>query len=275
MAGLPQTSQVSQNQPMVNYSIGELEKVGEYIVKSGLFGITKKEQAVALLLLAQSEGMHPMQAVKKYHIVQGKPVKKAETMLAEFLKSGGKVKWHELTNEVADATFIAPNGDSIRIKWTIKDVEKIANVTYDKNGNKIVKRLIDKDNWKNYPRAMLRSRVISEGIRTIWPEITEGIYTPEEVIDMDVVNFEEPVEENNKNHTSETVETEQPEEQPQKEWKISEIKTIIKPELKNIFAEKKARVDEIEKLFNEFNGDQNAILEYLKSQQGQNQSQKK
>ncbi len=248
-----------------NYGIKELEIMGEYIVKSGLFGLKKKEQAVALLLLAQAEGLHPMQAVKKYHIVQGKSVKKAETMLAEFLRSGGKVKWHELNNEVADATFTAPNGDSIRIKWTIKDAERISNTFYDDKGNKIVKRLIDKDNWKNYPRAMLRSRVISEGIRTIWPEIIEGFYTPEEVIDMDIVNLEESDEETQKNETVGTVETEQ-EEQPKKEWKISEIKKIIVPELKNKFAEKKMKVVEIEKLFNKFNGSQEAILKYLEEQ---------
>ena len=269
MANLPTTKQTATQvtqAPAVNYGIKELEKVGEYIVKSGLFGITKKEQAVALLLLAQSEGMHPMQAVKKYHIVQGKPVKKAETMLAEFLKSGGKVKWHELTNEVADATFIAPNGDSIRIKWTIKDVEKISSTYTDSKGNKVVKRLIDKDNWKNYPRAMLRSRVISEGIRTVWPEITEGIYTPEEVIDMDVVNFEETEAKTVNNVNVEKVD-DQTEGQPQKEWKISEIKEIIKPELKNKFAELRYSVKDIETLFNEFNGDQDKILEHLNQQQ--------
>ena len=40
-----------------------------------------------------------------------------------------------------------------------------------------------KDNWKNYPRAMLRARVISEGVRTCYPAIASGIYTPEEVGD--------------------------------------------------------------------------------------------
>ena len=251
MANLPTTKQTTTQAPVVNYGIKELEKIGEYIVKSGLFGISKKEQAVALLLLSQSEGLHPMQAVKKYHIVQGRPVKKAETMLAEFLQTGGKVKWHELSNNVASATFIAPNGDSIKITWTMEDAKRIG--------------LSQKDNWKNYPRAMLRSRVISEGIRTIWPEITEGIYTPEEVIDMDVVSFE--------NTEAETVETEadetdQPEKQSeQKEWKISEIKEIIKPELKNKFAELKFKVKDIEELFNQFNGDQEAILDHLNQQQ--------
>src|SRR5262249_51635206 len=41
--------------------------------------------------------------------------------------------------------------------------------------------------WEKYPRAMLRSRVISEGVRTIYPIASSGMYVPEEVVD-----FEEP-----------------------------------------------------------------------------------
>jgi hypothetical protein len=39
--------------------------------------------------------------------------------------------------------------------------------------------------WKSYPRQMLRSRCISEGIRTVFPGVVVGTYTPEEVQDMD------------------------------------------------------------------------------------------
>ncbi|MBL0320418.1 MAG: hypothetical protein IPP74_14180, partial [Alphaproteobacteria bacterium] len=41
--------------------------------------------------------------------------------------------------------------------------------------------LTDKEVWKSYPRGMLRSRCISEGVRTVYPGIISGIYTDEEV----------------------------------------------------------------------------------------------
>ena len=44
--------------------------------------------------------------------------------------------------------------------------------------------MTNKDNWKNYPRAMLRARVVSEGIRTVFPGVVLGVYTPEEVQDI-------------------------------------------------------------------------------------------
>ena len=38
--------------------------------------------------------------------------------------------------------------------------------------------------WQQYPRAMLRARLLSEGIRTVFPEVVCGVYTPEEVMDI-------------------------------------------------------------------------------------------
>ena len=34
--------------------------------------------------------------------------------------------------------------------------------------------------YKRYARPMLRSRLVSEGCRTVWPSATSGMYTPEE-----------------------------------------------------------------------------------------------
>jgi hypothetical protein len=38
--------------------------------------------------------------------------------------------------------------------------------------------------WKKYPRQMLRSRVISEGVRTVYPGATSGLYEENEVHDI-------------------------------------------------------------------------------------------
>jgi hypothetical protein len=37
---------------------------------------------------------------------------------------------------------------------------------------------------KKFPRQMLRSRVVSEGVRTIWPMATGGMYAPEEAAEI-------------------------------------------------------------------------------------------
>lgn len=149
----------------------DVERMGAAVAKSGLFGIKTPEQAIALMLIAQAEGLHPAIAARDYHVIQGRPALKADAMLARFLQGGGKVQWHELTDEKVSATFTHAAGGAATITWTIAEAKRIG--------------LAGKDNWKNYPRAMLRSRVVSEGIRTVFPIAVVGVYTPEEVQDFD------------------------------------------------------------------------------------------
>jgi len=150
--------------------VNDIHTMAVAVVKSGLFGIKTVEQATALMLIAQAEGYHPALAARDYHIIQGRPTLKAETMMARFQQQGGKVDWKTLTDEEVTATFSHPSGGSATITWTIEQAKK-ANLT-------------GKDNWKNYPRAMLRARVVSEGIRTVFPGVVLGVYTPEEVQDI-------------------------------------------------------------------------------------------
>jgi hypothetical protein len=92
-------------------------------------------------------------------------------MLARFQAAGGKVSWGSYTDSEVSGTFSHPVGGSVTITWTIAQA-KTAGLT-------------NKDVWKAYPRAMLRSRVISEAIRTVYPGVAVGVYTPEEVESFD------------------------------------------------------------------------------------------
>jgi len=147
-----------------------MERMANTVAKSGLFGIKQPEQALALMALCQAEGIHPMTAVRDYHLIQGRPALKAETMLARFMAAGGKVQWHTLTNDKAEATFSHPDGGTVRLDWDIERAKQAG--------------LAGRDIWKGYPRAMLRSRLISEGVRTVCPSIVQGVYTPEETTNL-------------------------------------------------------------------------------------------
>lgn len=147
----------------------DMEKMASAVVSSGLFGVKKKEEALALMLIAQAEGAHPAIAARDYHIIQGRPALKADAVLARFQAAGGSVKWEEYTDERVTGIFTHPSGGSCPVTWTYAMAEKIG--------------LTKKDNWRNYPRAMLRSRCISEGVRTVFPGVVSGVYTDEETED--------------------------------------------------------------------------------------------
>jgi hypothetical protein len=156
-----------ENKSLVLYSMSEITQMGTAIAKSGLFGIKTVEQAIALCLIAQAEGRHPALAARDYDIIQGRPAKKAEAMHRDFLAAGGEVIWLENSDTKCAATFIPPKGSEVTIEW---DLERAA-----KAG------LASKDMFRKFPRQMLRSRVISEGVRTAFPLATSGMYVPEEV----------------------------------------------------------------------------------------------
>jgi hypothetical protein len=152
------------------FQLTEIEKIATSIARGGLFGSKDPYAVLTLCLLAQAEGQHPAVVFRDYDLIQGKPAKKAEAMLRDFIGGGGKVTWNRLDDECAEAVFSHPQGGEVTINWTL-DRAKTAG-------------LGGKDMWKKYPRQMLRSRVVSEGVRTVYPNATSGLYVPEEVRDM-------------------------------------------------------------------------------------------
>ena len=149
--------------------INEVERMAMAVAKSGLFGIKEPNQALALMLIAQAEGLHPAIAARDYNIIQGRPALKADAMLARFQSAGGKVEWMTLTDERVVGKFTHAQGGTVEIDWDMARAKKAG--------------LGGKDNWTKWPRQMLRARVISEGIRTVFPGCIAGFYAPEEVID--------------------------------------------------------------------------------------------
>jgi hypothetical protein len=163
--------------------VQDIERMALAVAKSGLFGVKTADEAMALMLIAQAEGQHPAIAARDYHIIQGRPALKADAMLARFQAAGGKVEWKEYTDECVAGLFSHPSGGSITVRWTISQAQQIGLV---KPGS----------GWHKYPRAMLRSRCISEGIRAVYPGCVVGTYSVEEVQDFEPQKTEPAKEKN-------------------------------------------------------------------------------
>jgi hypothetical protein len=150
----------------------DMQSMASAIAKSGLFGMKNENEVLALMAVAQAEGLHPATAARDFHIIQGRPALKADAMLARFQNAGGKVEWTIYTDTIVVGVFSHPNGGRVSIEWTIEQATRIGLV---KPGS----------GWQKFPRAMLRSRCISEGIRTVFPGSVTGFYSPEEVQDFE------------------------------------------------------------------------------------------
>ena len=153
-------------------SFNEMEQMAQAIAKSGLFGMKDTNSVLALMAVAQAEGLHPATAARDFHIIQGRPALKADAMLARIQNAGGKVDWKDYTDDKVTGVFSHPNGGSLAVTWTIEQAQRIGLV---KPGS----------GWQKFPRAMLRSRCISEGIRSVFPGSVTGFYSPDEVENFD------------------------------------------------------------------------------------------
>jgi hypothetical protein len=166
------TTQNPSNLPALIHSTADVDLIAKRAAESKLYpGISTPQAAFTLMMLCQADGLHPATALRRYHIIEGKPSMKADAMLAGFQNAGGKVRWLERTDLKVSAEFSHPSGGTVTITWDMEQAKRA--------------KLAQKDIWQKYPRQMLTARVISEGIRTILPAVVQGMYTPEEVQDFD------------------------------------------------------------------------------------------
>ncbi len=158
--------------PRTTIALNEVKAMADAAARSGLFpSLRTPEAAFTLMMLCQAEGLHPIQALRRFDIVQGRPALKSDAMLGEFQQRGGTVEWLQHDAEACRAVFAAPGlAKPVTVTWTMEDAKRAG--LAGKSGP-----------WQQYPRQMLRARVISEGIRMAMPAVVVGLYAPEEVQD--------------------------------------------------------------------------------------------
>lgn len=186
--------------------------MAEVIAESKCFGIQNAKQALALGILCQAEGRHIGEVGRDYHIISGKPTLKAEAMLARFQQAGGRVEWHEYTIESVSGTFTHPQAGSLKVTWTIQDAKRAG--------------LLGNPTWQKYPRQMLRNRVTAEGIRSTYPGVLSGCYTPEEIADMNlpvIVETVQPIQ----LEAPKPLQIEAPKEVPEKIERINPMERLL------------------------------------------------
>lgn len=172
----------------VVFTFEQMERMAEAIAKSGLFGLKTKDQVLSLMLVAQSEGKHPATVAQEYNIINGKPARTTHSVLARYQESGGFVQFDEVTDKICRANFkhpAYPDKKGLDLTWTIEQAQAIQVWNPDlKDGKGDWESLTNNMNWRNFPRAMLRSRTTAEGVRLTYPRAIGGAMTVEEAQDL-------------------------------------------------------------------------------------------
>ncbi len=136
--------------------------------RSGLVPSALKtpEAVLFVILTGRDLGLSPVQSLRSIHLIQGKIEVSADMQLGLFKRAGGRAIWKELTDTRAVLHLTHPNGDQHAESFSIEDARRAK---------------LGGDNWTKYPKAMLRSRAITAGLKSLGFDATAGLYAPGEI----------------------------------------------------------------------------------------------
>lgn len=175
-------------------SMNELACNGEHAVKTGMLPdhIKTGWQFAVIAATGHELGMQPMRAIRSLAMVKGKVVESADSQLARFKAAGGRSQFEVLDESKAVLHLIHPNGDKHTETFTLEDAKRAG--------------LASNSNYSKFPKAMLRSRAITAGLKSIGWEGAVGAYDPDELKSEEFPAVEparEPVQVRPKFHTPE------------------------------------------------------------------------
>lgn len=158
---------------IVPKTIDEVHSLAEVLAKSTLLPDAlrgKVPDVVVSILAGQELGLAPMAAIRGVHVVQGKPVLSADTMVALVLKSGLAEYFTCVEDTDARVTYETKRRGSPqaqKLSWSAEDTKRAG--------------LNTKDNWRLYPRSMMKARAKSLLARDVYPDVIAGVYSDDEI----------------------------------------------------------------------------------------------
>lgn len=163
------------------------QAVGEsYAVLANL----PKSAGPAVMMVCMQEGMSPVDFVRTYHMIQGKPTMRADAMLAKFNQMGWRHEVAESTPQIA------------KIKIWRNDEPATSAQTWELDRKQVEGSRWPWADWRDHSKGykdnwatdedwenMLWCRLVSKMIRKVEPSVVSGMYTPQEMSDVIDVEF--------------------------------------------------------------------------------------
>jgi hypothetical protein len=173
------TKEPDESKSLTEYeALKEPMAMGEVFALSGMFPDVKTKAQGAVKILAGRElGLSPFESMKNIYLVNGR-LAIMSNALASLVKKSTKYDYQvkSLTDEECTIIFYRIKSDSEKevlgtSTFTSKDAAKAG--------------LINKDNWKSYPKNMLFARALANGVRWYAPDSACGWHTMEEMTDLE------------------------------------------------------------------------------------------
>jgi len=149
----------------------EARAVAADAARSNLFAVRRPEEALMILATGRELGLGPMASLRGIHVVSGRPVLAADLLVAAVRRSGICDSWRVLVSTPERCEIVTRRKgeahDEVGV-WTRSDAERAG--LYRKPGP-----------WQQYPAQMLRHRCAADLVRRVYPDVTLGLYTADEI----------------------------------------------------------------------------------------------
>lgn len=161
----------------------EIAKASEQFAKSSIIPSSfrgKPADVFVALEWGTELGLQPMAALQNIYVVNGRPTLSSQCM-------AGLVKGR--------ADYMGMKIEANTEKATATITRKLqSGATETHTGSFSIKEaqaagLTSKDNWKAYPQQMLEARAVAFAMRKAYPDILMGVYTKEELEDIEPRNI--------------------------------------------------------------------------------------
>lgn len=155
-------------------SLAEAEHLAVTLSKSSIIPKAlqgRPADVLVTLLTGRELGLGPMQSLRGIYVVNGRGVTSADLIVA-LVKRSPVCEWFRLvesTDKVATYETKRVGEQPTTMSISIEQAQRAG--------------LVDKDNWKLYPAAMLRARCSAALDRAVYPDLAMGIYDHDELAD--------------------------------------------------------------------------------------------
>lgn len=166
-----QSSQASQDTVLARgQDYDSILRLGKALAASGYFQDARDaNQAVAKILAGRELGIGPIASLTNIYIVKGR-ITMSANLMASQVKRSGRYDYKVIKSDkmICDLEFFEQGQSVGHSVFTIDDAKQA--------------QLVNGDNWQKYPRNMLYSRAMSNGVKLYCPDVIGGpAYAPDEL----------------------------------------------------------------------------------------------
>lgn len=170
-------------------SFTEVRDIAKMATRIGMCGVKSEEEGVLRILFGRELAFTAMQALRLVSVINGRPSVDATAIVGRCLQHPECEYFELVESSATKATWKTKRRGRPEqvLSWTIEQAKQA--------------KLDGKDNWRNWPENMLRARAATNLARVVWPEVTAGLFTADElshgvveVRDGQVVHVEPPVD---------------------------------------------------------------------------------